>query len=496
MKIKLLILCISLLTLSLFANTEEPEYSGVSNHIFWFVQITDTHISTAGPWRRNFEFAVGEGVDVVKPAFIVNSGDVTDGSPGENIWCTDGPRVEEWADYHEMLDYAGMEYGFYYDIAGNHDSYDDPGMASWTANSVVGQGSGMQAAYWTVNFSYGKYLFPDIMTTSNTGRLWVNDSDGQGFIIQAEADELRRVFTKHQDAAVIFAQGHHGLYQTNGYNSLVQPLFEEFGVQYYLHGHAHDLNYRYQGDVAEWRTDTLGHGDDNNFSVFAIDNNVISMTAVDANDPWPLIVPTAPAMSSIPKASGEMEPNRYAPVVPQCTDAPVRALIFDSEFVANVSFDIDGGGDIEMTQSNHEDALWLGYFDATEYSPGEYSLSITANGRTRTIKIMISDDECTIDPGEGDMPLETPVVIPGDNEIPDVEEPDETETQDADTSEVSDEDITATVDDSPAVDEDDVIETSDDDNTPSVTSDDDSEEISDENNKPSIDDGGCGLIIL
>jgi hypothetical protein len=167
-----------------------------------------------------------------------------------------------------MLSDAGMEYGFYFDIAGNHDAYEDPGLTNWTANSVVGQATGAPATYWTVNFSYGKYLFPDIMTSSNTGRPWAQDSDVKGFIIPEEATELERILTKHQDAAVIFAQGHHGLYQTNGYDELVKPLFEEFGVQYYLYGHAHDLNYRYEGDVAAWRTDTLGHGDSNNFTVF------------------------------------------------------------------------------------------------------------------------------------------------------------------------------------------------------------------------------------
>ncbi len=486
------ILCALVCWSVLWADTVDPEYSGVSNRIFWFIQITDTHITTDGPWKSNFRRAVGEGVTVVHPAFIVNTGDVTDGSPGTAIWCTDGPRVEEWEAYHRMIDEAGMEYGFYFDIAGNHDAYEDPGLKNWIKNSVTGQAIGEAATFWTVYFSYGSYLFPDLMTSSNVGRDWFHDSDVKGFIIQEEADKLARIFEEHEDASVIFALGHHGLYQTKGYEELVEPLFEEYNIHYYLYGHAHDLNYRYQGDVAAWRTNTLGHGNKQNFTVFAFDNNIVSMTVVDIVDPWPLLVLTAPATAAFPNVKGKMVPNKYAPPVPQCEEAPVRVLAFDHNYIPSVRFKIDDDEWIEMDNSVYETALWMGYFDATRYEAGAHTLSIEANGRVEQKPITISDDECSIDPGNGDQPLETPIVVPGEDNPSDVSDEDVSgEMNDADVIPVDNE--TSDVDESSEISDSDTVVQEDDDGAAEA---DDDYQNDNEEDIPVKEDGGCSILVL
>ena len=414
----------------LSADTGEPEYSGESGHIFWFMQVSDTHISNGGgPYRDNFIKATGECVDIIDPAFFLNSGDVTDGSQGLSFVCA-GPQDDEWNEYHEILNMNSMEYGFYFDVAGNHDVYNDFGLFNWVSKSVVGQATGHWMGTWSVNFSYGKYLFQDLGTASNVGLPWAQDSAMKGYIIQEEVDKVNEVLNTHSDSDIIFAFGHHDPENTEGFN-LMRPVLDSYGVKYYTYGHIHDVGFKNISGLASWRVNTLGHYTSGeapgSLAVFAIDNNSVSFTGVDIADPWPLIVVTAPVPSAYENGESGMVAMPYAPSVPACENAPVRALVFKNSAVSSVKFRFDGGEWVDMTKSSYNDVLWLGWFDASTYSAGEKQLEVGADGRIRSIKVNFSGETCNIDPGRGDVEIEKPAVVTGDDEAPDFEEPDSSE---------------------------------------------------------------------
>lgn len=84
--------------------------------------ISDIHVGTSGSQDTDhLAWAVGPAQQVVNPAFIVATGDLTDSTNGGII--PNGPYLAEWQAYRQILDAAGMTSAFYYDIPGNHDHY-------------------------------------------------------------------------------------------------------------------------------------------------------------------------------------------------------------------------------------------------------------------------------------------------------------------------------------------------------------------------------------
>ncbi|MFC1838664.1 metallophosphoesterase [Thermodesulfobacteriota bacterium] len=115
-------------------------YPGISDDVFWFVHISDIHIGYNTESKQQFEWIRDNIPSKVNPKFIVNTGDLTDGSncenqgrfcekwpswlnliSGEDLPLPDGPHLDEWVDYYSIA----KDIPNYYDIPGNHDRYND-----------------------------------------------------------------------------------------------------------------------------------------------------------------------------------------------------------------------------------------------------------------------------------------------------------------------------------------------------------------------------------
>ena len=149
---------------------KEINYPGDPNDIFWFVHISDSHIGKNPTARINFEWVRDNIPEKIKPKFIVNTGDLTDGSNCErdmedpldlkicikaieelpwvddDMPLPDGPHALEWNDYFAIA----VDIPNYYDIPGNHDRYNDPfwdgetGSDGYKNFSVRGSGSELE----------------------------------------------------------------------------------------------------------------------------------------------------------------------------------------------------------------------------------------------------------------------------------------------------------------------------------------------------------------
>jgi predicted MPP superfamily phosphohydrolase len=132
---------------------QKPYYYPNADRLFWFMFISDTHIGANSTCAENLTWAVNEARQVIAPQFIVNTGDLTDSTDGGLI--PDGPYQAEWDRYRQILESAGINSSFYYDMPGNHDEYNDGTLAYYRANSIQGRATGLTQPSWTRQFSYG-----------------------------------------------------------------------------------------------------------------------------------------------------------------------------------------------------------------------------------------------------------------------------------------------------------------------------------------------------
>ncbi|MFX0202024.1 MAG: metallophosphoesterase, partial [Candidatus Hodarchaeota archaeon] len=126
----LLFLC--MLSMPVISNADvrkEISYPGNSEDVYYFIHISDTHIGIPCDFAEiNFQNLL-EDIDNgdLDPAFIVNTGDLTDGSTDCYFDCEcctpDGPHEDEWITYRGVLDNYPNIRNRYYDIPGNHDRY-------------------------------------------------------------------------------------------------------------------------------------------------------------------------------------------------------------------------------------------------------------------------------------------------------------------------------------------------------------------------------------
>ena len=125
-----------------------------------------------------------------------------------------GP-FKEWTTYRQILEGAGMNSSFYYDMPGNHDHYNDKIFSYYRANSIQGVATGKTQPSWTRQFPYGNYHFLGVCTPGNDGAPfsidpedYFGDHSGLDFI---ELAEIQGDLASHTDAQLTLIFGHHNL---------------------------------------------------------------------------------------------------------------------------------------------------------------------------------------------------------------------------------------------------------------------------------------------
>ena len=372
-------------------------YSQQNDRIFWLIQVTDIHIGTSGTQDSdNLRWIVEDAKNIIDPAFIVASGDLTDSTDGGNdLSVPDGPHQIEWDEYRSILDTAGMDAGFYYDMPGNHDAYNDKTFSYYLANSVQGLATGQTQVSWTREFSFGKYHFLGVNTAGNTGepfQISFPYGDPAG-LDESELTFINDRLAANQDADLTFIFGHHPLFDTGvftdtwllyGQQEFVGYM-DSYGISLYGYGHTHELKRSVfsgndytgymQGDgVYYFNTASLGKSSENQYSIIAVDCNGISTTTQKV-DTWPVVLITAPLGMNFGQ---DVSPYAYG--VPNLETNPLRALVFDKNVIESVNYEIDGSGDwypmnIVSGNSRLYEALW----DASSLGEGSHTIKVQAN---------------------------------------------------------------------------------------------------------------------
>ena len=374
------------------------DYVFDGSRIFWFEWTSDTHIDTlaSASEEDRLGWATGEAVSVIRPFFIVVTGDLTDSTDG--IIYGTGPHDSEWISYRGIVvDDHGMGAEFYFDVPGNHDAYGDGTLAFYRRYSVQGTADDQMQHQWRLDLPFGSYHFVSVATPANDGLQW--PFDNKEFTVE-EMDQTQAFFDANRDVRLTMVFGHHDFVGVDRANVLQTQMIEA-GAAHYFQGHEHDVGVRIgTGNILRFRVNSLGQAGSGHFGVVAVDADAVSYNLVSADDPWPLVVVTAPVDARL--GPGNDTVNPFAPpVTTDCAEAPVRALVFDSSPVTAVRFNWDGGEWLAMAQWPGEEAQWRGRFDAGTLSTGLHTLTVEATGsatRSMTIQVDAIADTCNLGP--------------------------------------------------------------------------------------------------
>ena len=381
---------------SLAFATQKAYYYPNADRLFWFMILSDSHIGASPTAAENLTWAVNQARQVIAPQFIVNTGDLTDSTNGHLF--PDGPFQEEWTTYRQILEGAGMNSSFYYDMPGNHDHYNDKIFSYYRANSIQGVATGKTQPSWTRQFPYGNYHFLGVCTPGNDGAPFsidpednYGDHSGLDFIELAEIDAD---LASHTDAQLTLIFGHHNFepyYFDESDTGLTyglptfMGLIEQYLVPFYGFGHTHNYRENFRTNFYSFNLTkgiyymnvaSLGKSAQNQYAVMAIDGNGLSIVPAQKGL-WPVVMITAP----VDRGLGTY-PNPYTYEIPQKSNNPIRALVFDSNPVSKVQFSIDGSLVWQDMQQIAGTKIWEGHWNAANAAAGAHTIAVRAQGST------------------------------------------------------------------------------------------------------------------
>ncbi len=375
------------------AHPEAAAYTWDASKIFWFMHISDTHLGTEFYSEdARFRWALEEAQAVIEPLFVVNTGDLVDGSP--NGVVTSGQDEGEWQLYRSILDDTGMTPDFYIDIPGNHDAYGDADLAYYLQYSLHGSTEHKLTWSMELDLGFGQYFFYGTATCGEDGARFLEHPE----ITDEELQEMASELQAHDGHRLIFVFGHHPI-RTPANGDQAHALLEQHKA-FYFHGHVHEYKSYLDGQVCTYEVGSLGKQTTRNLAVVAVDNDAVSYAATDSDNPWPLVVVTAPVASRFTNG----DPNPYAYEVCNTAAAvPVRALVFDVNTISAVTVSAGATQDGALVQDAANPHLWTGSFDPRGLGVGEAELTLTAYGsepRTVIVPFRVGTDACPAPPGD------------------------------------------------------------------------------------------------
>lgn len=387
---------------------EDPVILGNSSEgILYFIQITDIHVSKFRPdvGLRHLQHFLTSVVPVVKPEFIIATGDLTDAKTPEKLRSRQ--YQEEWQMYRATLEASGVidKKDYWFDLRGNHDCFNVPDWEhalNYYSRYGVTQKEGFAH---TFERPFGSYRFVSIDGCPKFGTS--RQFNFFGYVGRNEMDRLETQLVRMVPSNHTFLLSHYPVATTQFGKSSSGLSFPELAnyVSVYFCGHLHELAYGIGEDLKAYHpfhflelelSDMKQHA---SYRIFAVDNDLV--TFIDAHVPLPPIK-DSPPLVTIPTSHQQLpdlvpqspivlitNPKNHRYLLPKhepihriIKSTHVRMLIFNSSELTSVTVTIDGEARLaEPSQS--EVPLWVAAWAPSEYDDGlDHSIKVSATDIT------------------------------------------------------------------------------------------------------------------
>ncbi|KAF1796840.1 Metallo-dependent phosphatase-like protein [Mucor lusitanicus] len=390
-----------------------------SDNMFYFVHATDLHLSRFRPKGHTYHFLhfIQSILPVVKPEFVVVTGDLTDAKDKKRI--TSQQYIDEWDVYQTAIkEKVTVDW---YDMRGNHDCFDLP---SWQSRvnyyrthghsaGLIEQGKGVYS--WQVNQPTGNYQFVAIDACPKRGPS--RPLNFFGYLTSKTMDQLEHaliakpynhtfVFSHYPTSTMVFGVSKKG--------RTFRDLASHYSI--YFCGHLHKL-IAGLGDVLKsydpvTKSLELELGDLKEhglYRIVAVDHDLISFVDVqlpldqipkkgpvnaqglvqpmqDGNIIWPHQVEPAPAiLVTNPKDARFSIPSKE-PLWRIRQSSHIRFLVFSNETIDKLQVEILIDGKLHPHEASFvgdtKNPLWAAAWDPSVFEdrkPHQLTVRVTAS---------------------------------------------------------------------------------------------------------------------